>query len=121
MKLFIIICSFLLFAQLASTQIPQQNLIFWVNSNGMDTLNGRLQEWIDQSAQNNNAIQSNSGNQPHVIQNSFEWGGQTIIDFNRSNENFLSTISPVLNSTNFSNLISSLILIFIFVDNFRNS
>lgn len=102
MKLFYFNLCFLLFICSVRSQIPQDNLIFWVNGNVVDTSNGRLQQWTDQSLQNNHAIQSNIGNQPNIIVNSLEWGGQTIIDFDRSNANFVSTLSPVLNSTDFS-------------------
>ena len=83
-------------------QIPQQNLIFWVNGNNIDTLNGRLVQWPDISGANNNAIQNTVGRRPYVNVTSYDWGGKSTIDFRRPEVNFLTTLSPVLSSGDFS-------------------
>jgi hypothetical protein len=56
--------------QLNAQVLPTSDLLLWLKSDtGVDTLNGTVSRWHDQSGNGNDAIQTDSSRQPLLVSN----------------------------------------------------
>jgi len=67
--------------QLNAQVLPTSDLLLWLKSDtGVDTLNGTVSRWHDQSGNGNDAIQTDSSRQPLLVSNILN--GKPVLRFN---------------------------------------
>ena len=67
-RFFLILLLVAIFSLAAMAQVPTSNLQMWLKADeGVDTLNGTVSRWRDQSGKGNDAIQFNTVRQPLFV------------------------------------------------------
>ncbi len=84
---------FLSFTTMA--QIPASNLLLWLKADeGVDTLNGKVSTWHDQSGNGNDAVQSNESRQPQFLAGALN--GIPVIHFDGTDDRLALTGSTTM-------------------------